>query len=241
MSLGADYLSSSLLLLIFDKSNKTMKPVTNDQIRRLLIRIIAETDISDLNPDNLEVLLQLPKETFGRVVQMSINDWQSLLDPRNETSPSTQVAFPKILEIFTRRVKVNRKQNPRDALDANPISKSILPDALDSIPFEGDEEVEVVFVRVEFTQSPDIHQAIYDVLGLDSDPLAVNQANIDDPNLVDTIPNICCWVDQLGNWYHMRFVNWVNASGRCMEVDKYREQPDYRWWLVGSRKIGTQV
>ncbi len=216
-----------------------MKQVTDDQFRRLLARII-QTDISGLDPNNLEVLLQLPKDTFSRIIKISIDDWQSLLDPRNEESPSTQVAFPKILEIFTQRVRVNRKQSPQKALGNNPIGvKSILPCALRSMPVKGYEEVEVVFARVQFTESPDIHQAIYDVLGLDSDPLAVNQANIDDPELLRTKPNICCWMDPSRIWYSMRFANWVNTCGPCMEVGKYMEQPDYRWWLAGSRRIIT--
>lgn len=210
-----------------------MNRATIDQKHQLIAKLATGTNHKCWDRDKLQVLLGLPTEGFNLAIARLLNEWQSPA-VKQETATVSEPELPEILETFTRRVKVNRRQNKQEALDANGRNQYITKSVVDEMPVEGEEEVEVTFFRVGVWVSADLQDKLCQKQGLDPDPLAVNQANIDEPALADTRPNTCQWKDAKGNWCYATFDRWRGERG--VNVDRSGGGWNGSWWFAGVRK-----
>ncbi len=215
-----------------------MKSATIEQKLQLIAKLSTSANHRSWEHDKLQVFLELPTEAFDSAVARLLNEWQL---PLVGSVPPTasEPTLPQILETFTRKVKVNRKQTPQSALNANGRKQFVVQSVVNEMPTDGDEEVELVFSRVGVQISPDTHDRLLQSLGLVPDPLALNQANIDDPSLADAKPNASQWKDVNGKYCYIAFYRWRGGS-RDVDVNRSGHGWDDHWWFAGSRKISAQ-
>lgn len=143
-------------------------------------------------------------------------------------------------ELIVRKVRVNRRRTPQEALDATGRSQHTDKEVVDSMPKGEGDEVEVVFFKPDLSQrngyiSDDDLEKEYELLGLKpADPISVAAVNEADPAFADEKPHGTHWKDAKGNWCFASFGCWV--SGRRVRVRRFGGDWLGLWWFAGLPK-----
>lgn len=146
----------------------------------------------------------------------------------------------RISNEIVRRVKVNRSQTSKQALDATGRREYVDDRVVAAIPRGEGDEVEVVFFKPDsesykdgWISCADVDKE-YEKRGLKPDPRALAKANEDDPTLADTHPNACQWKDKDGNWCYAAFNRWLDE--RYVLVHRNDDGWGGGWFFAGVRK-----
>lgn len=143
--------------------------------------------------------------------------------------------------IITRRVTVNRRCSPQEALDATKCKQYTDRKVVDAMPRGEGEEVEVYF----FKPRPEAYKggAITDE-ALEKefefyslkpvDPYSLSAVNEADPAFADEKPNGTHWKNAEGKWEYAAFSRW--GGERSVSVRRGGDAWDDDWWFGGLRK-----
>ncbi len=136
---------------------------------------------------------------------------------------------------MVRRATVNRSHTPQDALEATGYHLSVDARVVRDMPRGQDQDVEVVFFRIDRSLSDQELEAEYRMRNLVPDPMAQAQVNTDDQYFAKHYPNCTLWCDAEGRWCHLSF-------SRVFErplLEAYAGEEDDRssgWWFGGVRR-----
>lgn len=144
---------------------------------------------------------------------------------------------------IVRSVKVNRGRTPKEMIDATDRKQFINYDALAAMPGghksgSKGEEIEVYFFKFFNTNrlfnAKEIKEE-YEARGLEPDPYAVAQVNIDDPTFADACPNAAQWNIRDGEFGYAMFYPWGEDRRVCVDCFDHVSLPG-PWWFGGVYK-----
>lgn len=134
-----------------------------------------------------------------------------------------------------RRVKVNRKRTPMQAIDATDRAKYVDEDVVAAMPKGEGKEVEVRFFRIGRWITPVELEQEYERRGYKpADPYTLAAINEADPAFANDKPNGTQWKDGDGKYCYAAFHRWDDER----EVFVSRLDVDWfvSWWFAGLRK-----
>jgi hypothetical protein len=145
-----------------------------------------------------------------------------------------------VSNLIIRKVPVNRKRFPQEALDATGRVQYTNQEVVDAMPKGEGDEAEVVFFKPDLSErngliSDDDLEKEFELRGLKpADPISVAAVNEADPAFADEKPNCTHWKDTEGNWYYAAFDRF--GGKRWVDVRRNDGGWDDGWWFAGVRK-----
>lgn len=141
-----------------------------------------------------------------------------------------------ISNLIVRHVKVDRSRAPQEVLKVTGRKQYIDDDVVANMPRgEGDEEVDVVFFKLDRWVSDDELAEEYKLRDLDPcDPFSLSAINEDDPAFADEHPNGTHWKDSGGEWCYTAFSRWDDE--RLVVVYRLDHEWFGYWWFAGFRR-----
>jgi hypothetical protein len=203
------------------KSMSPSNPITSGQIAKTQELIGAALRKSGIQNDPYQQVLK----TQGKALA---HEWLQLAQKRVDA----------ISGMIVRKVKVDRSRDPQQLLDATGRNQCTDKRVVAGMPRGEGEEAEVCFFKLGRFVSDDDLDTEYQLRGLEPDPYAQAQANIDDPAFADSYPNGSHWKDKDGNWCFLTFCRWdVRRDVFCRrDGDGWLSH----WWFAGRRKSSTR-
>lgn len=197
-------------------------PITTDQIGKIQEVVGAALRRSDLLSELTQLVLDDPKHVEGLTT-----DVLALLNRRIEA----------VSNMIVRKVKIDRSRAPQDVLDATGRTQHNDKKVVTDMPRGEGEEVEIHFFKLgRYIRDAELEKE-FELRGLESDPYAQAQVNIDDPSFADEHPNGSLWKDKDGNRYFLTFRRWrdqrVVSCGRASDF----WQKDL--WFAGRRRSAS--
>ncbi|MFH1866966.1 MAG: hypothetical protein ABIJ81_02695 [Patescibacteria group bacterium] len=205
-----------------EKTIATIETITDAQIGRISDRFKEKCRKN---------VASLPKDATQQVIE---DEGDQLAQEMFETLRKRVEARSGMI---VRRVKVNRKQSPKQAIDATGRVKYINDDVLANMPGEGAEEVDVYFFNLRKNVSVDDLDREYERRGLAPDPYAQAQVNADDPAFADAHPNATQWDNKNRHASYSAFCR-LDVE-RIVSVSRGGNGWSDRWWFGGVRKSRT--
>jgi hypothetical protein len=147
--------------------------------------------------------------------------------------------FRKRVEVIStyivRKVKVNRTQTPREAINATGRVQYLNDEVVRDMPTGEGEEKEVFLVSFKKTLTPDqLEQEVEKTGFVLADPVTQCALNEQDPSLADSYPNATQWRDKNGKACYALFARWNGK--RAVGVDQVGYAWGGDWFFVCFRK-----
>lgn len=196
------------------------KPITDGQIGKAseLLTSILRKNSKEFPSDTVQQVL---KNQGGQLAKDLLAVFRKYMDSASN--------------LMTRVVKVDRTRSPQDALKATGRNLYITDSVVASMPNGTDEEVEVIFFKLDREVSNDNLMKEYELLGLDPvDPHTLAAVNEENPEFADKHPHGTQWKDSNGKWCCAAFSCW--GGDRYVRVRQDGRDWHGHWWFAGVRK-----
>ena len=136
--------------------------------------------------------------------------------------------------MIVRHVRVDSTRTPQEVLDATGRRQYLNPDVVKTMPRGEGEEVDVYFFDLDYDPTVDQLEHEYERHGLEADPIAQAQVNVDDPAFADERPNVCQWGVKNGVASFAVFSRWIDERG--VDVGRSGDGWNRRYRFGGVRK-----